>query len=117
MALNITWRGASGQSYTFETYSVGTRFKHVSGVYIFCRQISASGNWEALYVGETQSFEQRLNTGIASHDGYARALRLGMTHIAALVVSGDAERLRIETDLRHGLNPSANAQNALGGFR
>jgi hypothetical protein len=40
-----------------------------------------------------------------------------MTHIAALVVAGDAERLRIETDLRHGLNPSANAQNALGGFR
>ena len=116
MAFNITWRGTSGQSYAFETHPFGTQFNPVSAVYIFCRQ-GASGKWEALYVGETQSLEQRLNTGIGSHDGYARASRLGMTHIAALVVAGDAERLRIETDLRHGLNPLANAQNALGGFR
>lgn len=112
MAFNITWRGASGQSYTFETHPVGTQFNPVSGVYIFCRQVT-SGNWEALYVGETQSLKQRLNTGVSSHDGYLRASRLGMTHIAALVVAGDAERLRIETDLRHGLNPSANTQNAI----
>jgi hypothetical protein len=116
MALDITWRGASGQSYTFETHPVGTQFNPVSGVYIFCRQV-ISGNWEALYVGETQSLKQRLNTGGSSHYGYLRASRLGMTHIAALVVAGDTQRLRIETDLRHGLNPSANAQNALGGFR
>lgn len=115
MAFNIAWRGASGQSYTFEAYPVGTQFNPISGVYILCRQI-ASVNWEALYVGETQSFKQRLNTGINTHDGYARASRLGMTHIAALVVAGDTERLRIETDLRHGLNPSANAQKALGGL-
>ena len=116
MALNIMWRGTSQNPYTFETHPVGTRFNPVSGVYIFCLEI-ASGSWEALYVGETQSFEQRLNAGIRSHDGFARASRLGMTHIAVLVVAGDAERLRIETDLRHGLNPVANAQNALGGFR
>lgn len=47
MALNTTWRGASGQSYIFEAYPVGTQFNAVSGVYIFCRQL-ASGNWEAL---------------------------------------------------------------------
>jgi hypothetical protein len=57
-----------------------------------------------------------LNTGIGSHDGYSRAYRLGMTHIAALVVTGDTERLRIETDLRHGLSPSANAQGVLRGL-
>lgn len=116
MAFNITWRGASGQSYTFETHPVGTQFKPVSGVYIFCRQVTTV-SWEALYVGETQSLKQRLNTGVSSHDGYLRASRLGMTHIAAVVVAGNTERLRIETDLRHGLNPSANAQNAVGVFR
>lgn len=116
MSLYVTWRGASGQSHTFETHPFGKQFNPVSGVYIFCRQVT-SGNWEALYVGETQSLKQRLNTGINAHAGYLRASRMGMTHIAALVVAGDAERLRVETDLRHGLNPSANAQNALGGFR
>jgi excinuclease UvrABC nuclease subunit len=116
MALKITWRGASGKSYTFETYPIGTRFNPMSGVYIFCREI-ISGSWEALYVGETQSLEQRLNAGIRSHDGYVRALQAGATHIAAIVVAGDAERLGIETDLRHGLNPSANAQSVLGALR
>lgn len=116
MAISVTWRGASGQSYTFETFPDGTSFNEVSGVYIFCRPL-ASGNWEPLYVGETQSFKQRLNNCVRSHDGYARSVYFGMSHIGALVVAGDAERLRIETDLRHGLNPPANAQNALGGFR
>lgn len=116
MALNITWRGASGQSYTFEAHPIETQFNSVSGVYILCREVFPQ-SWEAIYIGETQSLKNRLNTGVGSHDGYARASRLGATHIAALVVAGDAERVRIETDLRHGLNPSANAQNALGGFR
>ncbi|MCK0139615.1 hypothetical protein [Aliiroseovarius sp. F47248L] len=115
MSMTVTWTGHSGSRYRFDVFPVGTPFNPISGVYIFCRQI-ASGSWEALYVGETQSLEQRLNTGIGSHQGYARAARFGMTHIAAIAVAGDAESLRIETDLRYGLNPSANAQNALGGF-
>ena len=101
MAFNITWRGTSGQSYTFETHPVGTQFKPISGVYIFCRQIP-SGNWESLYVGETKSLQDRLGVPITGHDGYIRSRKLGMTHIAAMTVVGDAERLRIETDLRHG---------------
>jgi hypothetical protein len=115
MAFQISWRGASGSSYTFETYPNGTAFNPVSAVYIFCREVSP-GSWEALYVGETQSLENRLNANVFSHIGYGRAKRLGMTHIAALVVAGEAERVRIETDLRHGLNPSANRQSVLGGY-
>lgn len=113
----ITWKGKSGVPYTFQRYPNGQDFNPVSGVYIFCRLIGLVG-WEALYVGEAQSLKDRLNTGISNHDGYRRATAAGMTHIAAMVVLGDAERLRVETDLRHGLNPSCNAQgiNALGGF-
>ena len=109
MALDIICRGESGQSYTLKTFPLGTQFNAVSGVYVFCRRVD-SENWEALYVGETRSFEQILNTGIGSHDGYLRSIRLGMTHIAAIAVGGDVERLRIETDLRHSLNPPANTQ-------
>lgn len=114
----ITWKGISGLPYTFYLYPNGQEFNPVSGVYIFCRPISLV-IWEALYVGEAQSLKDRLNTGISNHDGYRRATTAGMTHIAAMAVLGDAERLRIETDLRHGLNPSCNAQgiNALGGVR
>lgn len=115
MALSIQWHGASKQPYTFEAYPDGTAFNAVSGVYIFCRETSP-GSWEALYVGETQSFQQRLTLGVANHDGHSRAKRVGMTHIAALVVSGESKRLRIETDLRHGLNPVANRQSVPGGL-
>ena len=113
MAFDITWSGASGRKYTFTAYPDKQFFYAVSGVYILCRLL-ASGNWEALYVGETQSLHERLNTGIANHDGYARAKKLGMTHIAAMTIAGDTQRLRVETDLRHGLNPSANAQGVSG---
>jgi hypothetical protein len=115
--LTITWTGKSGAKYTFHCYPDGQEFNPVSGVYIMCRVVPFAG-WEALYVGEAQSLKDRLNAGISNHDGYRRAKSAGMTHIAALVVVGDAERVRVETDLRHGLNPSCNAQgiNALGGF-
>lgn len=116
MAYSITWSGASYTPYTFETYPAGTAFNPVSAVYILCREVSP-GSWEALYVGETQSLQQRLNSGVANHDGHRRADAAGMTHIAVLQVNGEAERLRIETDLRHGLDPVANRQNVAGGFR
>lgn len=110
MANLVNWNGASGTRYTFELHLDGTMFNPVSGVYIFARQVSI-GSFEALYVGEASSLKQRLNDGISNHDGYARAKRLGATHIAAMVVHGDAERLRVETDLRHGLDPAANRQS------
>lgn len=117
MYTTVRWRGVSGAMYEFEVYPVGQLFNPVSGVYIFCRELFG-GSWEALYVGEAGSLKQRLNDGIASHDGYRRAKATGATHVAAMRVSGDAERIRVETDLRHGLNPSCNAQgvNALSLF-
>ena len=110
MQLEVTWTGASGQSYRFETYTIGTKFNSVSGVYIACKRL-VSGNFEALYIGETESFYDRLNAGAVYHDGLKSAARSGMTHIGALVVTGNAQRIRVETDLRHGLNPSCNKQN------
>lgn len=115
MAIFINWIGASATPYTFEAYPAGTVFNTVSGVYIFCRETSP-GSWEALYVGETESLYQRLTAGIAGHDGYHRARKAGMTHVAVHLVSGVPQRLRIETDLRHGLDPVANRQSIAGGF-
>jgi excinuclease UvrABC nuclease subunit len=109
MAVIVTWTGKSGARYEFETFPVGTQFNHVSGVYIACRRL-ITGNFEALYVGEAQSLFDRINSGAANHDGLKCAARNGMTHIGAILVSGNAERLRVETDLRHALNPSCNKQ-------
>lgn len=116
MAFSINWLGASRRPYEFTAYPDGQPFNPVSAVYIFCRP-APGGTMEALYVGETDSLQRRLNDGIANHDGYRRAKRLGMTHIAVRTVVGDAERRRVETDLRHGLSPVANEQGVTGRYR
>lgn len=110
MAYTVTeWIGNSGQTYHFKTYALGVEFKPLSGVYILCRRL-ATGNFEALYVGEAQSLYDRLNAGLENHRGYKCALGRGMTHISANLIEGGPERLRIETDLRHGLDPRCNLQ-------
>lgn len=106
--LMITWTGASGSRYTGQTLPIGTEFRPLSGVYIACKAIPQG--WFALYVGETQDLFQRLNAGLEGHDGIKRARAFGATHFSIHLVSGNAERLRVETDLRHGLNPSCNLQ-------
>ena len=108
--ITLNWAGKSGNLYAFNVYKLGTEFKPLSGVYLLCRQISAS-QFEAIYVGETKSFYDRLNTSPVNHDGFKRASKIGFTHIAVMQCAGDAQRLAIETDLRHGLNPICNRQD------
>lgn len=113
MGTTTFWTGRSGTSYEFYVHPIGTEFLPISGVYIFCRQVTATllgGTYEALYVGEAQSLFDRLNSGVGNHDGFKRASREGMTHIAAMRCSS-AERLWVETDLRHGLDPICNRQS------
>jgi hypothetical protein len=109
MALNVTWPGQSGKTYTFETHPIGTEFNPASGVYIACKR-SGNLNWDALYVGETQSFHDRLNTGLEDHDGLKCARRNGATHLGVMIVHGNANRLSVETELRHVLDPACNRQ-------
>ena len=105
----LTCTGDSGCEYEFEVSPVGTHFDPDPGVYIAFKLPSA-GQCEALYVGETQSFADRLNGSTNNHDGLRCAEQNGMSHIATMFVDSDDERLRIETDLRHGLNPCCNMQ-------
>lgn len=109
----VTWTGISGWPYEFGVYDLAATFRPVPGVYILCRRAgSLLGNHlEALYIGETQSLEDRLNTCRFDHDGFKRASQMGLSVICARVVTdGTAERLRIETELRHAFNPPCNEQ-------
>ena len=107
----LVWWGLSGTSYEFEHFALGNvTFNPVGGVYIFCRQ-ATDGRWYAIYVGETDNFRRRLADELAGHHRWQDITRAGATHICAMVVSGgNAARIAIETDLRHGLNPSCNDQ-------
>ena len=116
--LIVTWNGASGRPYDFSIFPIGTECIPYPGVYIFTRETSP-GWWQALYVGESNSFHDRLYARLEDHDGYKRAARAGATHIG-LHFTRASERLWIETDLRHGLNPVCNKQSlatVIGGNR
>ena len=60
--LNIA--GASGTTYQFTAYSLGTVFSAISAVYLITKHSSnpgGSGSYSHVYVGETFDLSQRFN--------------------------------------------------------
>jgi hypothetical protein len=106
----VHWKGSSGTIYEFQLHPLGTAYFPKPGVYIFCRDLGG-GSFRAIYVGETDNFGRRLTDELHAHHSIEAVRRHGATHISTLHVTGDlAQRLRIETDLRHSLNPPCNKQ-------
>ena len=89
---------------------MGTNYRDLPGVYVFCK-LGAAHYWDALYVGECDAFCNRIDRDLRSHHKFNDVTRAGATHICTIHVAGTyADRLRIETDLRHGLRPPFNDQ-------
>ena len=99
----VNWPGQSGGVYSYEIYPIGAIWNNVPGNYIFARQV-APGRWEALYIGQTESFSRRL----PYHEKLSCARGRGGTHIHAHVSSDDASRLSEERDLVRLHNPPCN---------
>lgn len=111
MASTVTWPGQSGKSYSTELCVFGRAFHNYPGVYIVCKPASTNGRWDALYVGETDDFNRRLNTEWANHHRLDCIKRNGATNVCVIVVNGGKEaRTAIETDLRNRLDPPCNRQ-------
>ena len=82
-------------------------FDKQRGVYVFVRR-TVAGLWQVLYVGETEDFDASLNGGLENLEAWPRIRDFFATHIGILPVADDAERQRIETDLREGMQPPCN---------
>ena len=95
---------------TFNLRHLGFNYGDKPGVYAFLRK--EGDIWVILYVGETQSFRERLTDGLEQHTAYDRAvLDYRATHVATRVVAGGkTARLSLETHLRHQYEPICNAQ-------
>ena len=106
----LIWSGASGRSYEFEHYPIGTVFNQLPGVYIFCAQ-AIDGRWYAKYIGESDNLHRRLTQDLSLHHQWGPICSAGATHICAMVVGGHrSARLDVETDLRQRQNPPCNQQ-------
>jgi hypothetical protein len=114
MTIHINWPGYGGRIHAFETHPIGTAFKPLGGVYIFCKA-RPDGYWDAIYVGETGDFNERLNAALQRHQAWPACCAHGATHIGVMVIGSvldRAPRLALETELRHTLNPPCNRQAA-----
>lgn len=106
----VTWIGISRTRYDFQLHPIGVEYLVRPGVYIFCKSAGLQ-RWLPAYIGQTSSFEKRLSRCLSEHHQLANIRAAGATHLCTLhVPGGEAERLRIETDLRHAYTTPCNRQ-------
>ena len=101
---NIKWPGASGSSYDYQIYKIGTEFKNVPGNYIFAKETSQS-RWTPIYIGETSNLSERFD----DHHKMPCIRRHGSTHIHVHTSSSNANVRRTEeSDLLAAWNTTCN---------
>ncbi len=107
MANKCKWTGASGTEYMYEMYPIkGTTWNNVPGNYIFARE-SKPNNWEPIYIGQTESFKDR----IPDHDKLPCVQRNNGTHVHVHVNHNTEARLAEEKDLLASCTTPCNDQN------
>jgi len=75
---NVTWL----KKYELEVCNAEGNWRDVGGIYIFTG-LNAQNLWRPFYIGQANSFRDR----IPNHENWSAAVRLGATHVHALVVS------------------------------
>jgi predicted GIY-YIG superfamily endonuclease len=104
MADQVTWTGVSGKRYDYWVYPANITFKDEPGNYIYAKR-NPSGNWQAVYIGQTSSLSQRL----ATHEKQQSAIRRwGATHILAHLSGSEIVRRSEESDLIKAYRPPLN---------
>lgn len=99
----ISWSGVLGHKYQYWIYPIGTQFQDKPGNYIYAKEI-APGRWAPLYIGQTESLQNRL----ANHEKMPCVRGNGGTHIHTHVSGNQQARLNEETDLIRKWSPSCN---------
>ena len=93
-------------THDFIVYTPATTWNDVGGVYIFCG-VNPENEWQAYYIGQADSFANRLS----SHDRWDEAVRLGATHVHAMVVEQEASRDIVEQALIELFQPELNTHH------
>ena len=95
--------------YAFIVYRHDSDWLEVPGLYVFAGLVSdpqGTRRWRPFYVGRTQNFADRLPT----HEYWLAAVRLGGTHVHALVEENAQWRAAIERQLIQMFQPPLNAR-------
>ena len=102
-----SWKGASGQWYEHQIYSIYNAPYLSSVNYIFVER-RYDGSCSAKYIGESEEFWNRFK----NHEKLPDAIKLGANEVHVRISSSTKQvRLKIEEDLILGHNPPLNIKN------
>ncbi len=99
---DLTLKGVSGNSYTFEVFPMGTSFNAIGGVYYISKRVNR--NHTNIYVGQTGDLSERFK----NHHKANCFLKHNANCISVYRCDSEDRRLLVEQDLIAGLNPPCN---------
>lgn len=99
----MTFRGKSGDRYTFQAWPMGTKFKATGGIYIVTRRVfedktfPTKASHHPLAIGHTPDL-----AAFATRSESARLTERGANCICVYAVADEERRIEIEKDLIDG---------------
>lgn len=108
MVTNIDWLAPNGRKLSFQVLRHDSNWKHVSGLYMFCRQ-ELNGTYIPLYIGQATSLKDRL----PNHEQWSPAVRKGADSVHAVVVPSQADRDYFEECLIRQYQPNLNVHHKI----
>jgi hypothetical protein len=113
MEFTVDFVGKSGMTYRYwslQTPTLASSIKAEAGNYVFAKQMQ--NGFVQLYFGVADSLQAR----IPSHEKWAEARALGVTHVLShSTPAGEQARLAEERDLIQYWNPALNVQHRVTG--
>lgn len=97
--------------YEFKVYDINVDWRtvpEVGGIYIFAFLRDSPLVWVPLYLGETESFADRIPT----HEKLEQLRQLRVSHVHVLEVGNEAGRKAIEKDLLQSYSTRLNQEYA-----
>ena len=103
----ITFKGKSGNEYSFNAYPIDTEFKAIGTVYFITKRTEkadGTGTHTRIYVGQTEDLSERFD----NHHKQDCFDRNNANCICIYSESDEDQRLEIEADLIDNYNPPCN---------
>ncbi len=97
--IKVNWQG-----HTFSVHNHEANWADVPGIYIFSGFNQQRQQWIPLYIGQAESFKNRLS----SHERWAEARKHGATHVHAMRLTQQTERNNVEKQLIQSFQPRLN---------
>lgn len=85
-------------------------WSEVGGLYVFAQRVRdhrGTCSWQALYVGQTGSFDSRL----PNHENWPEAAKLGASHVHLCPEENESCRLWLEKEMIEKHDPPLNIQH------